>query len=471
MQFSGPILWHGLNSLSYGVINVPQNLSPQPIDVTITGMTIQGPSQSLFDQATVPNTSVAVSPLLQDDFSTNRIGTTWNELSGNWVENGGTLSQTSQAASSAVKKVIAISSTPYPGAEEIEANVRLNSIANDGRAGVGLNNDSNGNGYNLVFHMWSGALAVQLLNDNVSWSIPASGTWSLNTWYTFKLVVVPQGGGVDALYGKVWPKGNIEPTSWTIQEIVSSGNKGPGVPSFVSGSSGSADYATADFQPLDATTGKLVWAVTPSLFSAVDSARWQAVPGSNGWTQDSAGVLSQSDTSFNTNKRVLFPLAGTAPSSMMITAQVTPGMNLSDPNLTNSTVGVGLNTDTTGNGYELAFVKDGSVLGVELWNGSKAVQTLTKDSLGNNLVTGEAYGMQLMALHQADGTDSVFGMVWPWYQSPRVLGPIPHSWNMWTAGVSHALGSPSLDGGSSGNATGQFASIQVTAGSTPRCHS
>ena len=48
--------------------------------------------------------------------------------------------------------------------------MRLDSIAGDARAGVSLDNDSNGNGYNLVFHEWTNGLAVQLLNDARDWS-------------------------------------------------------------------------------------------------------------------------------------------------------------------------------------------------------------------------------------------------------------------------------------------------------------
>src|SRR5208283_2946674 len=43
---------------------------------------------------------------------------------------------------------------------------------------------------------------------------------------------------------------------------------------------------------------------------------------------------------------------------------------------------------------------------------------------------------------------------------------MPQYWNMWVGGWSHALGSPSLDGGSSGDATAQFNDVQVTAATT-----
>ena len=45
-------------------------------------------------------------------------------------------------------------------------------------------------------------------------------------------------------------------------------------------------------------------------------------------------------------------------------------------------------------------------------------------------------------------------MVWPWFNPDKTqLGPMPPQWTMWAAGSTHALGSPSMDGGSSGDAT------------------
>ncbi|HKM52067.1 MAG TPA: hypothetical protein VJY33_01585, partial [Isosphaeraceae bacterium] len=476
IQFSGSFLWTTTGGWSTGAIHTYGT----PFDVTITGMNIQGPTQSLYDQATDPSASIPTSQVLEDPFTSNTLGTTWTVLGGTWTEGNGTLSQTSSASNSAVKKVVANSTTPFPGAEEIEANVRLDSISGDGRAGVSLDNNNSGDGYNLVFHLDGSELAVQLLNDQLDWSAPIytdsnNNQWQLNTWYTFELVVVPKGGGVDALFGKVWLENSSAPSQWTIDEIQGSGSsRNPGLPALEGGSSGLGGYATADFQPVDGSTnwdhgtyGNLVWAVTPSLFSTVDSTRWEELQGSNYWSQVN-GVLAQSDTSNNTNKRVIFPMPGTAPSSMMITAEVTPSMNLSDPNLGASTVGVGLDTDSTGNGYELAFVEDGSSLGVELENGSTTVYTSTVDGFGNPLQTGIPYGMQLMVLHQPDGTDSVFGMVWPWFEpGGTTLNGIPQYWSMFVGGQTHALGSPSLDGGSSGDATARFANIQVTAATTP----
>ncbi len=443
IQFMGSFLWTTTGGSSTGVINAYNS----PIDVTISDMNIQGPTQSLFGQATDPGASIPTSPLLADTFTTNTLGSAWTVLGGTWTEGNGTLSQAADGWDSGVKKVLVSSSTPYPGAAEIEANVRLDSIAGDGRAGVSLDNDSNGNGYNLVFHELSGGLAVQLLNDQRSWSSVAVYTdsngnpWQLSTYYTFKFVVVPQGNGVDALFGKVWLAGTPEPAQWTIEEIQGpSLSRSPGLPALEGGSSGNGGYATANFQPVNGSTGSLVWAVTPSLFSTVDSTRWQSLQGT--WSE-SNGVLLQSDTSSTANKQVIFPMAGTAPSSMMITAEVTPSMNLGDPKLGASTVGVGLDTDATGNGYELVFFKDGSSLGVELRDGTTAGPASVLDSFGQPLQTGFVYGMQLMVLHEPDGTDSVFGMVWPWFEADgKTVAPVPQHWTLWVGGWSNSPGSP-----------------------------
>ena len=45
-------------------------------------------------------------------------------------------------------------------------------------------------------------------------------------------------------------------------------------------------------------------------------------------------------------------------------------------------------------------------------------------------------------------------------------GPRPQSWSFWVGGWSHAPGSPSLDGGSSGDATAKFGDIEVTVATT-----
>ena len=99
-----------------------------PIDVTITGMNIQGPAQSLFDQATDPTASVAVSPVFADTFGGSSLGSSWTVLGGTWSETNGTLSQTQCTWTTGSGRPWWPPPTPYPGAAEIVANVRLDSI-------------------------------------------------------------------------------------------------------------------------------------------------------------------------------------------------------------------------------------------------------------------------------------------------------------------------------------------------------
>ena len=318
-------------------------------------MNIQGPTQSLFDQATDPGTSVPISQVLADTFTTNTLGTKWTVLGGTWTESNGTLSQTARR-----------------GFGGQEGSGQLHHSLSRGRGdrgerAAGLNsrrwprrsqprNDSNGNGYNLVFHESTMAWRCSCSTTTSPGRTPVTGLAGRspritpsNSWWSRRGMVWTPSSARSGRAGRPSRLNGRSRRSWAAV------SRSPGVPAFVAGSSGSGGYATADFQPVRRTTGSLVWAVTPSLFSAVDSTRWQSLQGT--WCSDRRSALP-ADTSSNTNKRVIFPMAGTAPSSMMITAEVTPGMNLSDPNLGTSTVGVGLDTDSTGNGYELAFVKD-----------------------------------------------------------------------------------------------------------------
>ncbi len=104
-------------------------------------MNIQGPTQSLFDQATDPTASVPVSQVFTDKFGGTSLGSSWTVLGGTWTENNGTVSQTNAVWTTGVRKTLVNSRYPFPGAAEIEANVRLDSILYDGRAGVSLDND------------------------------------------------------------------------------------------------------------------------------------------------------------------------------------------------------------------------------------------------------------------------------------------------------------------------------------------
>ena len=116
-------------------------------------------------------------------------------------------------------------------------------------------------------------LAVQLLNDQRSWSSVAIYTdsngnpWQLSTYYTFKLVVVPQGGGVDALFGKVWLSGTAEPAQ--LDDRGDPGERPEPEPGPSRAGRGLERERRLRHGRLPAgrmaSTGSLVWAVTPSL--------------------------------------------------------------------------------------------------------------------------------------------------------------------------------------------------------------
>ena len=212
IQFSGSFLWTTTANSTPNVIDT----SGSPSDVTISGMKIQGPTQSLFDETTNPIASASIprSPTLTDTFQQDEIGTglnEWTALNGKWSESGGTITQGQVSTSTPEEKLLVNSPTSYPDAEEIEANVDVTSMTSgsDARVGVSLDDNSSGEGYNLVFHETSSGIALQFLNDSVDWSTPDyNNNWQPNTYYTFQFVVVPLGGDVDALFGKVWQAGS-----------------------------------------------------------------------------------------------------------------------------------------------------------------------------------------------------------------------------------------------------------------------
>ena len=226
IQFAGSFLWTTTGGSATGVINAyPDASGRPPIDVTITGMNIQGPAQSLFDQATDPTASVAVSPVFPDSFGGSSLGSSWTVVGGTWSESHGTASQANAVWTTQFRQALVASPYAYPGAAEIVANVRLNSIQDDGRAGVSFDNDSGGNGYNLVFHVWKDhghpTLAVQLLKTSGPGPRQSSPIVEARAGGFFLIAARsggpsrsgPQGGGVDALFGKVWLTGTGEPAT------------------------------------------------------------------------------------------------------------------------------------------------------------------------------------------------------------------------------------------------------------------
>ena len=197
---------------------------------------------------------------------------------------------------------------------------------------------------------------------------------AVSSYYTFKLVVVPQGNGVDALFGKAWPTGTAEPASWTIEEI--QGAAGPeSRPACPRGRIGwerrlrHGRFPARQRVERKPGVGRHAPALLRGGFHAL-----AVLAGHVDADQRSARAIGHIEQLKQAGD---LPDGGDRPASMMITAEVTPSMNLGDPGLGASTVGVGLNTSSAGNGYELAIFKDGSSLSVQLRNGTATGQAST----------------------------------------------------------------------------------------------
>jgi hypothetical protein len=120
--------------------------------------------------------------------------------------------------------------------------VRVDSWAGgDGaRAGVSLYNDpATGKGYNLLFH--NNTSTVQFLDDGVAWGNSYTFSWSVGTWYWFKLAMIN-----GTLYGKVWQDGTSEPANWMFTQSGWTDRTG-GAPGLNGGSSISGTSATVSF--------------------------------------------------------------------------------------------------------------------------------------------------------------------------------------------------------------------------------
>ena len=159
-----------------------------------------------------------------------------------WNANGGVLSQSNTAPSDPKKAIINLT---YDDNAQIVAKVRVDSWQDSyiPRDGVGLNTDSNGNGYNLVFHN-NGIRAVQFLNDVVAWSnaVALTGPTTPGT-----------GSSGGTLYGRVWQDGTLEPSTWTDAQNLG-GSFGPLRLKTVAGNSTSGVY---DYKNL-ASVGRYV---------------------------------------------------------------------------------------------------------------------------------------------------------------------------------------------------------------------
>jgi outer membrane protein assembly factor BamB len=95
------------------------------------------------------------------------------------------------------------------------------------RGDVGLINERYalvlfGNGQKVELHPWQAA-------DEMTVRVPFK--WNADTWYRMKLRVDQQPNGITQVRGKVWPVGESEPASWTVEKLDSIGHRkgSPGI--------------------------------------------------------------------------------------------------------------------------------------------------------------------------------------------------------------------------------------------------
>jgi subtilisin family serine protease len=218
-------------SASQVIDRIVKTATPEP---ALAGKTLSGG---------ILNAGAALAPsvaLFSDSLSAAAPGPAWTFRGGTWAQSGGVLRQTSLAAADPRKAMI--TDRVYPSDAQITAEVRVDSWVNGAwaRAGVGLRIDpATGRGYNLVFH--GDTNTVQFLNDGVAWGNSYSFTWSVGTWYWFKLQDV---NGV--LRGKVWQDGQAEPAGWMFTQSGWTARTG-GAPSLNGGSARSGGNATVSF--------------------------------------------------------------------------------------------------------------------------------------------------------------------------------------------------------------------------------
>jgi hypothetical protein len=145
--------------------------------------------------------------LFSDNFSGSTLGPAWTTVGGSWSQSPGVLSQTSTANGDPRKAMV--TGVSFPADVSITAKVRVDTWTNGdyARAGVGLYTNAAGEGYNLVFH--NDTNTVAFLDDHVTYGNTYSFSWTVGTWYWFKL---EDKGGV--LYGKIWADGTTEPSAW-----------------------------------------------------------------------------------------------------------------------------------------------------------------------------------------------------------------------------------------------------------------
>jgi hypothetical protein len=470
IRFSGVFHWYHEDDFNPAVIRCTTS-SLRYVSVNLNNLDIQGPVQDVLDSA--ENAMTAAPPAISwfsDSFSGPSAppnGQSWTMSGGTWTQNNGVLTQNS--TDSGNKRLIVKTPAGFPSDTQITALVNIPSaLSGDCRVGVGLNTDSSGNGYKLVFHdTGSGTLSVQLLNDGVAWSSPVVSDpmtnkgWLTGTNYWFKLLVMKDANGVDTLYGKVWPSGSSEPHAWTLTET--GWIRSPGVPVLEGGSSGAP---LALFQQVNAVSP------TPQSFSTMFSDNFSGplappngqswATGGGHWTQNN-GVLTQ-DSTDSSNKRLIVKTPASFPSDTQILAQVQIPTAL----VGGSQVGVGLNSDSSGNGYKLAFHNTGSgTLSVQLLNdGVGSSSPVLTDSAGAPWSPGKYYWFRFLVIKDGNGVDTLYGKVWPLTKADGSQNPEPNTWSLTQTGWSRSAGAPALEGGSGGSATAKFQAVTVTTAAT-----
>jgi hypothetical protein len=94
----------------------------------------------------------------------------------------------------------------------VKINVASFAGGDTSRMGLSSNMDPSGSGYCGLFHNDQNSL--DLLNDGLSWGTHGTYSWSLNTWYYMRFVVIDSSSRLGE--AKVWPVGTVEPDAWTV---------------------------------------------------------------------------------------------------------------------------------------------------------------------------------------------------------------------------------------------------------------
>jgi len=97
----------------------------------------------------------------------------------------------------------------------VKINVTSFAGGDNSRMGLSLSMDTDtqrGSGYCGLFH--NDRNSLDLLNDLRSWGTEGTYSWSLNTWYYMRFMVIDPPSRLGKI--KVWQVGTTEPTTWTV---------------------------------------------------------------------------------------------------------------------------------------------------------------------------------------------------------------------------------------------------------------